>query len=289
METSELLKRVRKIEIKTKGLSSHLFSGEYHSAFKGRGMSFSEVRAYQYGDDVRHIDWNVTARTGIPHIKVFEEERELTVMLVVDMSRSAYFGTINQFKSSLAIEISAVLAFSAINNNDKVGLILFTDQVELFIPPKKGRRHILRIIRELIDFNPRGAGTNISEALGFFRQVIKKRSICFLISDFLTEKYSDSLRIVGRKHDLVGIRVLDPRETELPHAGLIRVQEAESETVSLLDTSSPRIRKAYRNWYLAQDEAFRSLFRKAGVDQVTIRTDQSYVSQLLQFFQKRSA
>ncbi len=289
METSELLKRVRKIEIKTKGLSSHLFSGEYHSAFKGRGMSFSEVRAYQYGDDVRHIDWNVTARTGIPHIKVFEEERELTVMLVVDMSRSAYFGTVHQFKSSLAVEISAVLAFSAIHNNDKVGLILFTDQMELFIPPKKGRSHILRIIRELIDFTPRGAGTHISKALGFFQQVIKKRSICFLISDFLTDQYSDSLRIVGRKHDLVGIRVLDPRETELPNAGLVRVQEAESGKTALLDTGSRKIRKAYANWYQERDEAFTSLFRKAGVDQVTIRTDQSYVSQLLQFFQKRSA
>lgn len=289
METSELLKRVRKIEIKTKGLSSHIFSGEYHSAFKGRGMSFSEVRSYQYGDDIRHIDWNVTARTGEPHVKVFEEERELTVMLLVDMSRSAYFGTKNQFKSSLAIEISALLAFSAINNNDKVGLLLFTDRVELFIPPKKGRSHILRIIRELIDFNPSESGTNIAAALEYFQQVIKKRSICFLISDFLADDYADSLRIVGRKHDLVGIRVLDPRETELPNVGLLRVQASESGQLNLLDTSSKRVREAYSDWYKQRDERYLSLFRKTGNDQVTIRTDQSYVSQLLQFFQKRSS
>ncbi len=289
METSELLKRVRKIEIKTKGLSQHLFSGEYHSAFKGRGMSFSEVRAYHYGDDIRHIDWNVTARTGEPHIKVFEEERELTVMLLVDMSRSAYFGTVNQFKSSLSIEISALLAFSAINNNDKVGLILFTDQVELFIPPKKGRSHILRIIRELIDFEPSGSGTLLGEALTYFQQVIKKRSICFLISDFLADDYANALRIVGRKHDLIGVRLLDPRDTQLPNVGLLQVQEAESGKFALLDTSSRKARDSYAQWFRQRDEQFLSLFRKTGVDQVTIRTDQSYVTQLLHFFQRRSA
>jgi len=289
METSELLKKVRKIEIKTKGLSQHLFSGEYHSAFKGRGMSFSEVRAYQYGDDVRDIDWNVTARTGDPYVKVFEEERELTVMLLVDLSRSAFFGTINQLKSEMAIEICALLAFSAINNNDKVGLLLFTDSIELFIPPKKGRKHILRIIRELLDFEPKGKGTDLRVALDYFNNLIKKRSICFVLSDFLAEGYEDALRIAARRHDLVGIRITDRREKELPRAGLLRVSDAEADLYRWLDTSSRRGRKQYADWYLDRSQAFEEAFRKAGADQVTIYTDESYVNQLLQFFKKRAA
>ncbi len=289
METSELLKKVRKIEIKTKGLSQHLFSGEYHSAFKGRGMSFSEVRAYQYGDDVRDIDWNVTARTGDPYVKVFEEERELTVMLLVDLSRSAFFGTINQLKSEMAIEICALLAFSAINNNDKVGLLLFTDSIELFIPPKKGRKHILRIIRELLDFEPKGKGTDLRVALDYFNNLIKKRSICFVLSDFLAEGYEDALRIAARRHDLVGIRITDRREKELPRAGLLRVSDAEADLYRWLDTSSRRVRQQYADWYLDRSQAFEEAFRKAGADQVTIYTDESYVNQLLQFFKKRAA
>jgi len=288
MDTSELLKKVRKIEIKTKGLSQHIFSGEYHSAFKGRGMSFSEVRAYQYGDDVRDIDWNVTARTGDPHVKVFEEERELTVMLLVDMSRSAFFGSVNQLKSEMGIEICALLAFSAINNNDKVGLLLFTDAIELFIPPKKGRKHILRIIRELLDFEPQGKGTDLRVALDYFNNLIKKRSICFLLSDFLAEHYEDALRIAARRHDLVGIRLTDRREQELPPAGLLRVSDAEADLYHWLDTSSRHVRRQYTDWYLKRRRAFEEAFRKAGADQITIYTDESYVHQLLQFFKKRA-
>lgn len=289
MDTSELLKKVRKIEIKTKGLSQHIFSGEYHSAFKGRGMSFSEVRAYQYGDDVRDIDWNVTARTGDPHVKVFEEERELTVMLLVDMSRSAFFGSVNQLKSEMGVEICALLAFSAINNNDKVGLLLFTDAIERFIPPKKGRKHILRIIRELLDFEPKGKGTNLRVALDYFNNLIKKRSICFLLSDFLAENYEDALRIAARRHDLVGIRLTDRREKELPPAGLLRVSDAEADLYHWLDTSSRQVRRQYTDWYLERKQAFEEAFRKAGADQITIYTDESYVHQLLQFFKKRAA
>jgi uncharacterized protein (DUF58 family) len=289
MDTSELLKKVRKIEIKTKGLSQHIFSGEYHSAFKGRGMSFSEVRAYQYGDDVRDIDWNVTARTGDPHVKVFEEERELTVMLLVDMSRSAFFGSVNQLKSEMGVEICALLAFSAINNNDKVGLLLFTDAIERFIPPKKGRKHILRIIRELLDFESKGKGTDLRVALDYFNNLIKKRSICFLLSDFLAENYEDALRIAARRHDLVGIRLTDRREQELPPAGLLRVSDAEADLYHWLDTSSRQVRRQYTDWYLERKHAFEEAFRKAGADQITIYTDESYVHQLLQFFKKRAA
>jgi uncharacterized protein (DUF58 family) len=247
METSELLKKVRKIEIKTKGLSKHIFSGEYHSAFKGRGMSFSEVRAYQYGDDVRNIDWNVTARTGEPHVKVFEEERELTVMLLIDVSRSSFFGTVNQLKNELMTEICALLAFSAINNNDKVGVLFFSDRAEKFIPPKKGRQHILRILRELIDFHPENAGTDIGEALRFFNNIIKKRSICFILSDFLTRGYEDPLRIAARRHDIVAVNLIDPREEELPDVGLIRAADAESGQVRWIDTSSAKVRRQYGN------------------------------------------
>lgn len=289
METSELLKKVRKIEIKTKGLSKHLFSGEYHSAFKGRGMSFSEVRNYQYGDDVRNIDWNVTARTGEPHVKVFEEERELTVMLLVDVSRSSLFGSVRQLKSEIIIEICATLAFSAINNNDKVGVLFFTDRVEKFIPPKKGRQHILYIIRELLNFEPEHTGTNIGTTLEYFTNMVKKRSICFLLSDFLSEGYETPLRIAARRHDVIGLHVLDPREEALPPVGLLRATDAERGEVRWIDTSSRKVREQYAQWYAQRLDYMQRAFRQSGADHVTIRTNESYVSALLSFFQKRSA
>jgi uncharacterized protein (DUF58 family) len=288
METSELLKKVRKIETKTKGLSKHIFSGEYHSAFKGRGMSFSEVRDYQYGDDVRNIDWNVTARTGDPHVKVFEEERELTVMLLVDISQSSFFGTVNQLKSGIITEICALLAFSAINNNDKVGVIFFSSKVEKFIPPKKGKRHILRIIRELLNFEPEEQGTNIGLALEYFNNVIKKRSICFILSDFISTLFESPLRIAARRHDIIGIHVNDRREQELPNVGLIRALDAETGTTRWLDTSSKKVRADYSDWYQKHYNYFKSIFIKSGADAVSIQTDESYVNALLKFFQKRS-
>ncbi len=287
METSELLKKVRKIEIKTKGLSKHIFSGEYHSAFKGRGMSFSEVRGYQYGDDVRNIDWNVTARTGDPHVKVFEEERELTVMLLVDISQSSLFGTTNQFKSGIITEVCALLSFSAINNNDKVGVIFFSDQIEKFIPPKKGRSHILRIIRELLDFEPAHQGTDIGMALEYLNNVIKKRSICFILSDFISKAYENPLRIAARRHDIVGIQINDRREKELPNVGLIRALDPETGKTRWLDTSSKKVRENYANWYQEHYQYFKGMFLKSGADSVSIQTDESYVNILLKFFQKR--
>ncbi|HMQ60540.1 MAG TPA: DUF58 domain-containing protein [Flavilitoribacter sp.] len=287
METSELLRKVRKIEIKTKGLSNHIFSGEYHTAFKGRGMSFSEVRSYQYGDDVRDIDWNVTARTGEPYVKVYEEERELTVMLLVDVSQSAFFGTVNQLKTEIIAEICAVLAFSAINNNDKVGVIFFSDRVEMFIPPKKGRQHILRIIRELINFEPVGAGTDISAALGHFNNAIKKRSICFVLSDFQDSGYELPLRIAARRHDLVGVQLTDPAEATLPNIGLVRALDPETGALQWIDTSSRRLQKDYSGRYQRNYQYFRSVFLKCGADQIPIRTDESYVKALQRFFQKR--
>ncbi|MCB0568563.1 MAG: DUF58 domain-containing protein [Phaeodactylibacter sp.] len=288
METSELLKKVRKIEIKTKGLSKHLFSGEYHSAFKGRGMSFSEVRDYQFGDDVRNIDWNVTARTGDPHVKIFEEERELTVMLLIDMSQSSFFGTAGQLKNEIMTEICAVLAFSAINNNDKVGVLFFSNKAEKFIPPKKGRQHILRIIRELIDFEPEGQGTDIGRTLQYFTNMIKRRSICFIISDFLSMGYEAPLRIAARRHDVVGINIIDPREEQLPNVGLIRAQDAESGEVRWIDTSSKRLREDYARWHQQHLSYFVGTFRKSGADAVNIRTDEPYVNALLKFFQQRT-
>ena len=287
METSELLKKVRKIEIKTKGLSKHLFSGEYQSTFKGRGMSFSEVRSYQYGDDVRNIDWNVTARTGSPFVKIFEEERELTVMLLIDISKSSFFGTQKQFKNEVITEICAVLAFSAINNNDKVGVIFFTDQIEKFIPPKKGRQHILRIIRELIDFEPASKGTNFGQALEYFNNVIKKRSICFVLSDFMTTDYEKPLRIVARRHDIIGVHLNDPRERELPNVGLVRGVDPETGRLAWLDTSSKRVRSNYQQWYQKNFNYFRSIFVKSGADTISIQTNESYVQALLKFFQRR--
>lgn len=288
METTELLKKVRKIEIKTKGISRHIFSGEYHSAFKGRGMSFSEVRGYQYGDDVRNIDWNVTARAGTPYVKIFEEERELTVMLLIDVSQSAYFGTVNQFKKGIITEISAVLSFSAIQNNDKVGVIFFSDKIEKFIPPKKGKSHILRIIRELIDFHPEDKGTDIGEALRYLNNIIKKRSICFLLSDFMSGNYEAPLRIAAKRHDLVGIHVYDPREMELPNVGLVKMKDAETEEITWLDTSSRKVREKYAGHFQERSKYFKTTFAKSGVDTVSIRTDEPYVTALLNFFKKRS-
>ncbi|MEQ8703894.1 MAG: DUF58 domain-containing protein [Phaeodactylibacter sp.] len=288
METSELLKKVRKIEIKTRGLSRHLFSGEYHSAFKGRGMSFSEVRDYQYGDDVRNIDWNVTARTGTPHVKIFEEERELTVMLLIDMSPSSFFGTVNQLKNEIMTEICAVLAFSAINNNDKVGVAFFANEVELFIPPKKGKQHILRIIRELINFEPKGKGTEIGTTLEYFNNLVKKRSICFIISDFLSMGYEQALRVAARRHDMIGVNIIDPREENLPDVGLLRAQDAESGEIRWVDTSARRLREAYAKWHQQHVDYFSRTFKKSGAAVVNIRTNESYVDALHQFFQQRS-
>lgn len=288
METTELLKRVRKIEIKTKGLSKQLFSGEYHSAFKGRGMSFSEVRNYQYGDDVRNIDWNVTARTGEPHVKIFEEERELTVILLIDSSQSSYFGTSSQLKQEFITEISAVLSFSATQNNDKVGVIFFSDRIEKFIPPKKGRQHILRIIRELIDIQPQQKGTDIGQALRYLNNVIKKRSICFLLSDFIAADFEAPLRIASRRHDIIGLHVYDPREEALPNVGLIRAVDTETGKLGWVDTSSSALRKQYARWFAQNQDATRTQFLKSGSDWLSIRTDMPYVHALLNFFKKRA-
>lgn len=289
METSEILKRVRTIEIKTRGISNHIFAGEYHSAFKGRGMSFSEVRDYQYGDDIRSIDWNVTARYEKPFIKVFEEERELTLMLLVDVSKSAYFGTRGQFKSEFITEICAVLAFSAIQNNDKVGLLLFTDKIELFIPPKKGKHHILRIIRELIDFRPTGKGTDLAEGLKFFTNVVKKRCIAFLISDFMADSFEDSLAIVSRKHDLTGIHVYDQSEQEIPDVGLVRMRDSETGLLRWVDTSNLKTREVFRSTFQTNSEQVKRSFLKNGSDMLSINIEGSYISELRGFFKRRGA
>jgi uncharacterized protein (DUF58 family) len=287
MDATELLKKVRKIEIKTRGLASQLFSGEYHSVFKGRGMSFSEVREYQIGDDVRSIDWNVTARFNHPFVKIFEEERELTVMLLVDVSGSGDFGTAQQLKKDLSTELCAVLAFSALQNNDKVGLIFFSNIIEKFIPPKKGRTHILRIVRELIDFHPQHNKTNISEALRFLTSAIKKRSIAFLISDFLDKQFEDALKIANKKHDVVAIRVYDKREEEIPKVGLLRLADAETGNVMWVDSSNPSIQNSFKKWLSTKEEILKNTFRKSGVDGIHIRTDQSYVQPLINFFKMR--
>ncbi len=288
MDTKALLKKVRKIEIKTRGLSQHLFSGEYHSAFKGKGMSFSEVRAYQYGDDVRDIDWNVTARTGTPYVKLFEEERELTLMLLMDVSGSAFFGTGQGLRRELFTEIGATLAFSAIQNNDKVGIIFFSDRIEKFIPPKKGRSHILLIIREMLGLQPQGRGTDIGAALEFFHRVVKKRSIAFLLSDFLCEKsYERPLRIVARKHDLIGLRMYDPFERDLPAAGLLRVQHAETGDISWIDASSRAGREAFAKYFRDSRQRFETAFQKASADKLELSTEDSYVEALLRFFKRR--
>lgn len=286
-DTKELLKKVRLIELKTRGLSDQIFSGEYHSAFKGRGMTFSEVRDYLPGDEVRTIDWNVTARFGKPFVKVFEEERELTVMLMADMSASADFGTSKQLKRNLITEVCATLSFSAIQNNDKIGLILFTDTVELFIPPKKGRSHILRIIRELLEFEPKGKGTDIAEALRYLNNVIKKRSIAFLISDLMDEGYDDALKIANRKHDLVALRVSDPRENELVRAGWVLFEDPETGFRSWKNTNSKKLRQRYERGRKEFAARTKDRLKRAGVDHTVISTEFGYVKPLMQLFKQR--
>ena len=287
VDAAEILKKVRKIEIKTKELSKHLFSGEYSSTFKGRGMSFSEVREYQYGDDVRSIDWNVTARMGIPHVKVFEEERELTVMFLVDMSRSSFFGTKSQFKNEINTEICATLAFSALTNNDKVGAILFTGDVEKYIPPKKGRKHVLRIIRELIYFEPKGKSTNLSEAIIYLNNIIKKRSIAFVLSDFNDVEYDAALNIASRRHDIIGIKVFDDLERKLPNVGMIQVIDSETGQKRIIDTSSKKVRRQYKEHFQSQYNYFYETFKKSGSDILSINTKEDYVKHLLKFFKSR--
>jgi uncharacterized protein (DUF58 family) len=287
MDTRELLKKVRQIEIKTRGLVNQVFSGEYHSVFKGRGMEFSEVREYQFGDDIRSIDWNVSARFNHPFVKVFEEERELTVMLLVDFSRSGSFGTARAFKNDIATEICAVLAFSAIKNNDKVGLLLFTDRIEKFVPPKKGRAHILRIIRELISFDPKGKGTNLRQGLEYFNHVMKKRSIAFLISDFIDDGYDRILRIVSRKHDVIAVELTDPREEILPDAGLMKIRDAESDVERWVDSGDQMVRAAFVQYWQSRKQERRSLFVRSRVDAIPIRVDRPYIKPIVDFFRLR--
>ncbi len=287
MDTKELLKKVRKIEIKTKRLSDHVFSGEYNTTFKGKGMTFSEVRQYQYGDDVKNIDWNVTARYNEPYVKVFEEERELTMMLMVDVSGSGDFGTKNQFKKETATEIAATLAFSATKNNDKIGLILFSDQIELFIPPKKGKSHVLRIIRELIDFTPQKQGTNLSEALKFLSGVQKKRAIVFVISDFIADDYQHTLKIVSKKHDVTGIRVFDEKEQQLPNIGLVPMLDAETGAQKWVDTSSKKVRMQYEAYFYEKYNYFKDVFSKCGAGVINTRADEDYALKLLGYFKAR--
>lgn len=289
METSELLKKVRRIEIKTRGLSRNIFAGQYHSAFKGRGMAFSEVREYQYGDDIRDIDWNVTARYIRPYVKVFEEERELTVMLLIDVSGSRDFGSVNVMKKEIMTEIAATLAFSAIQNNDKIGVIFFSDKVEKFIPPQKGRKHILYVIRELIDFQPEDRQTDISQVLKYLTNAIKKRCTAFLISDFINKDcFKDALTVANRKHDMVAIQVYDQRETELPSVGLMKIKDAETGKEQWIDTSSSRVRQAYKEWWEKRQEAMDTTFKKCRVDSVSIRTEDDYVKSLMALFEKRN-
>ena len=289
METSELLKRVRKIEIKTRGLSKNIFAGEYHSAFKGRGMTFSEVREYQYGDAIRNIDWNVTARHNRPYVKIFEEERELTVMLMIDVSASRNFGTISKLKKNQITEIAAVLAFSAIQNNDKIGVIFFSDKIEKFIPPKKGRTHILHIIRELIDFYPEDKQTDIEQALEYMTNSIKKRCTCFVISDFIDEHdFAHALAIANRKHDVVALRVYDPRENQLPPVGMMYLRDAETGEQMWVDTSDKKLREAYEKYAFVREKELDAIFKRSGVDVANIRSDEDYVRALITLFKKRA-
>ncbi|MEI6864625.1 DUF58 domain-containing protein [Flavicella sp.] len=287
METKEILKKVRKIEIKTRRLSDHIFSGEYHSSFKGRGMTFSEVREYQFGDDIRNIDWNVTARYSQPYIKVFEEERELTMMLMVDISGSQLFGTTSQFKKDTITEIAATLAFSAIQNNDKVGLILFSDGVELFIPPKKGKSHVLRIIRELIEFKPKSKKTNINEALKYLSNVMTKKAIVFVLSDFMDNSYEQTLKIVGKKHDVTGVRVYDKHDAEIPNLGLVPMLDLESGETIIVNTGSKSVRNAYRANYLEFTNFYETTFSKSGSGTISTQVDESYVKKLLGYFKQK--
>ena len=289
MDTKELLKKVRKIEIKTRRLSDHIFGGEYHSTFKGRGMTFSEVRQYQFGDDVRNIDWNVTARYNEPFVKVFEEERELTMMLMVDISGSKLFGSVDQFKNEIATEIAATLAFSATQNNDKIGLILFSDEIELYIPPKKGRSHVLRIIRELIEFEPKSKLTNISEALKFLSNVMKKKAIVFLLSDFITDdNYEHNLKISAGKHDITGIRIYDKREAEIPNLGMVQMEDEETGELILVNTTSRSVRQNYSKYYNEKVDHYKETFTKSGSGTIDCRVDESYVKKLLGYFKTRA-
>ena len=289
METSELLKRVRQIEIKTKGLSNNIFAGEYHSAFKGRGMAFAEVREYQYGDDIRDIEWNVTARFNKPFVKVFEEERELTVMLCVDVSGSLEFGSVVQTKRRMLTEIAATLAFSAIQNNDKIGVIFFSDHIEKFIPPKKGRKHILYIIRELLEFKPESTSTDVGQAVEYLTSVIKRRCTAFLLSDFIDEKdFRQPLTIANRKHDVVAVQVYDRRVAELPDVGLMQLRDAETGEEMLIDTSSKKLRNQHAAWWRGQQNRLKDTFTRSGVDNVSVRTDQDYVAALMGLFRQRS-
>ena len=289
MEAQELFKKVRKIEIKTRGLSRQIFSGEYHSVFKGRGMAFSEVREYQFGDDIRNIDWNVTARFNHPFVKIFEEERELTVMLLIDVSGSNHFGTHHQLKKELITEIAAVLSFSAIQNNDKVGVIFFSDQIEKFIPPKKGSSHILRIIRELIEFEPENTATDISEALRYLTNVIKKRATAFLISDFMGEGFEKAVQIANHKHDLIALRVTDAREMSIPDAGLVQMVDAETGEKRWIDTGNSRVRRQLSYWAQQKSRELDTLFSRLGVDMVKVYTGEDYIKPLMKLFRKREA
>ncbi len=288
MDTKEILKKVRKIEIKTRRLSDHIFSGEYHTSFKGRGMTFSEVRQYQYGDDVRAIDWNVTARYNEPFVKVFEEERELTMMLMVDISGSESFGTKNQLKRDMITEIAATLAFSATQNNDKIGLLLFSDQIELFIPPKKGKSHGLRIIRELIEFESKSKKTDLSQALKYLSSVLKKKAIVFLISDFMVKDYEHTLKIASKRHDVTGIRVFDQREESIPNIGVVNMLDAETGETLLVDTTSNKVRMDYEKYYRENVNYFKDIFSKCGAGTISSRVDESYVTKLLGYFKARN-
>ncbi len=290
METTDLLKKVRKIEIKTRGLSRNIFAGEYHSAFKGRGMAFSEVREYQFGDDIRSIDWNVTARYSTPYIKVFEEERELTVMLIIDVSASRDFGSFEMLKKNIITELSAVLSFSAIQNNDKIGVIFFSDKIEKFIPPKKGKSHILRIIRELIDFEPESKGTDITEAIRYLTNAIKKRCTAFVISDFMddNQELEMALSIANNKHDIVALKIFDEREAELPSIGMIKVKDAEKGNYVWVDSSSRKTRKIYADWWIKHNGRLDAMFKKCGVDYAAINTNEDYVKSLMTLFKKRA-
>lgn len=287
MDTKELLKKVRKIEIKTRRLSDNVFGGEYHSAFKGRGMMFSEVRQYQFGDDVRNIDWNVTARYNEPYVKVFEEERELTLMLMVDISGSEFFGTKHRFKNEIVTEIAATLAFSAMQNNDKTGIILFSNQIELFIPPKKGKSHVLRIIRELLEFKPESNKTDLTQALKFLSNVMKKKAIVFVLSDFLDDNYRDTLKIAAKKHDITGIRVYDHAEKEIPNLGMVQMEDSETGELLLVNTRSKNVRNHYYAYHRQREDYFLESFSKSGAGTLSCRVDESYVKKLLGYFQMR--
>lgn len=289
METSDILKRVRQIEIKSRGLTRNIFAGEYHSAFKGRGMAFAEVREYQFGDDIRNIDWNVTARYNHPYVKIFEEERELTVMLLIDMSGSREFGSFEKYKKNIITEIAAILAFSAIQNNDKIGVIFFSETIEKFIPPKKGRSHILRIIREMIDFQPENRGTNVTEAIRYLTNAIKKKCTAFVISDFIDpgSELERALSVANNKHDVVAIRIYDERETELPPIGMVKVKDAETGRYLWVDSSSSQVRKIYRNWWQQHTERLQGIFMRCGIDSVSVDTREDYVKSLMNLFKKR--